>query len=427
MIFYWENYSSIVFRRIILIRSEGFLMNNEEYENMLSINRVPVSKLRSEFDSGQFTFETTNDLKTLPNEMIGQQRAKQAMEFGLAVEQKGYNLFVVGPAGTGRVTYTQDSVAKMAKNRTVPNDICYVYNFDDPDLPLVISFTAGHGQEFQHKMETLLIDIEREIRSTFSGEVYEKRKQLILEDYRAKVDELWAKADAFALEQNYKIERTPAGVNTYPLLLGKPMDRKNYESLSEAEKDKITIREKQVEAKIRDTLYLMRKMDEQLRVSMDKFMRHSTADAIAYLFQPLRETYQDHPKVLSYLEAYFHDVVVHFSFFLAQEEDENNIMNALVGSKEQQLNRYTVNLFVNNKNLTGAPVIYETNPTYFNLFGKVEYKGTLGSWVTDFTHIKRGVLHLANGGYLILQASELLQQPEVWTMLKRALQTWQYV
>ncbi len=406
-----------------MLRSEGFVMNNEEYKNFLSIHRVPDSKLRSEFDSGQFSFETTNDLETLPNEMIGQQRAKQAMEFGLEVEQNGYNLFVVGPAGTGRITYTQDSVAKMAEKRPVPDDICYVYNFDDPDRPLVISLQAGHGQQFQRKMETLLIDIEREIRSTFSGEVYEKRKQLILEDYRAKVEELWIKADAFALEQNYKIERTAAGVNTFPLLLGKPMDRKEYEKLSDAKKDKITNGEKQVEAKIRDTIYQMRKMDEQLRLSLDKFMRHTTADAIAYLFQPLRDTYQEHPKVLSYLEAYLHDVVVNFSFFLDQEEEENNFMNALVGSKEQQLNRYTINLFVNNKNLIGAPVIYETNPTYYNLFGKVEYKGALGSWVTDFTYIKRGVLHLANGGYLILQASELLQQPEVWTMLKRALQT----
>lgn len=167
----------------------------------------------------------------------------------------------------------------------------------------------------------------------------------------------------------------------------------------------------------------MRKIDEQIRKSLDQFMRETTSDAILSLFQPIREIYKEHVKVLSYLDAYFHDVVVHFSFFLTNGEPQNNVMNTLIASKEQQLNRYTVNLFVNHKNQNGAPVIYETNPTYHNLFGKVEYKGELGSWVTDFSYIKPGVLHLANGGYLILQATELLQQPNVWTLLKRALQT----
>ena len=163
----------------------------------------------------------------------------------------------------------------------------------------------------------------------------------------------------------------------------------------------------------------MRKLDEQLRKNPDKFMKQTAAHAIAGLFLPLQEAYKENPKVLAYFEAYLHDVVEHYSSFLANNEEQDNIMKKLTGSKEQELHRYTVNLVVNNKNLKGAPVIYETNPTYHNLFGKVEYQGSIGSWFTDFTYVKPGVLHLANGGYLILQATELLQQPFVWALLKK--------
>lgn len=400
-------------------------MNTEEYENVLSIHRVPVSKLRSEFDAQQFSFETTAELEQVPSKMIGQKRAEQAMEFGLTVEQSGYNLFVVGPSGTGRMTYTQDSVAKMAENRAVPDDCCYVYNFENPDRPLVISLPAGQGQQFQRRIEMLLIDLEREIRSTFSGEVYEKKKRTILEEFREKVEDLWKQAEEYAMGQNHKIERTPNGINTFPLHFGRPMAMKEYDKLSDQEKAALREKEKLVEEKIQETVYQIRKIDEQLRKSLDQFMKQTVTFAIEGLFQPLQVFYKKNKKVLSYLEAYFHDVVEHFTIFLANPEEQNNIMSALIGSKEQQLHRYMVHLFVNHKNLKGAPVIYETNPTYQNLFGKVEYKGAFGSWVTDFTYIKPGVLHLANGGYLILQATELLQQPYAWTLLKRALQTGQ--
>ena len=400
------------------------MMKLEEYEKVVSTHMVPVSRLQSRFDPQQFSFETTEELEHLPNGMIGQQRAVKAMEFGLSVEQTGYNLFVVGPSGTGRMTHTLDSVTKIAETRTVPNDYCYVFNFENPNQPLVISLPAGMGIEFQQKMEALLINIERDIRSTFSGELFEKKKQAILDTYREKVENLWENVKTYALEKGYYLERTPAGVNTFPLLDGKPIDREEFGLLPEDVREAFNQKEKQVGEKVRDTFYQMRKIDEQLTKSIDQFMRQSAADAIGDLFKPFREYYQDFPKVISYLEALFHDVVVHFSLFLAENEGQsNNIISALAGSKEQQLYRYTVNLFVNHKNLRGAPVIYETNPTYHNLFGKVEYRGSLGSWVTDFTHIKPGVLHLANGGYLILQATELLQEPYVWTQLKRSLQT----
>lgn len=399
-------------------------MNNEEYKNISSIHRVPYSNLRLELDSSYFQFETTADLDQKAKEMIGQQRAERAMEFGLSVEQVDYNLFVVGLSGTGRKTYTLDSVEKNAKTREVPNDWCYVFNFDNPDRPFVISLPAGSGQVFQRKMETLLIDIEREFRSTFTSEEYEKRKQVIVDDFRDQSEDLWDSAEDFANRHSYNLERTPTGLNSYPLYNGKPLDRKKYEQLTDDAKEQIAASEKLVDGKIRETLHQTKKLEEQLQKNLEQFMRESAANSIETQFQTLREAYKEHPNILAYLEAYFHDVVVNFSLFLTTEaDDQNNIMNALIGSKEQHFHRYTVNLLVNNKNQAGAPVIYETNPTIYNLFGKIEYRGSLGSWVTDFSLIKPGALHLANGGYLILQAAEILQQPYVWSLLKRSLQT----
>lgn len=399
-------------------------MNYKEYQNVLALHCVPVTKLHSSFDEQSFSFETTDDLEKMPNQMIGQNRAEQAMEFGLSVEQSGYNLFVVGPAGTGKMTYTLDSITKLAKQQKVPDDWCYVYNFENPDMPMVIPFPAGTGQQFQREMEILLIDIERELKSAFNSEIFEKNKRNIIEEIRTKMGKLWEKIDEFALQNQVKIERTPQGLNTIPLYLGRPITMQEYESLSDSNKEMLKERERLVEEKIQETVYQIRKLDEQLRKTMNKFMRETAAYAIEGLFHPLREKYQHHKKVLRYFDSYFYDVVEHYSFFLDDGEDDQNIIHALVGtSTEKKLNRYTVNLFVNNRNIKGAPVIYETHPTYHNLFGKVEYQGALGNWITDFTFIKPGVLHLANGGYLILQATELLQEPNAWTRLKRTLQT----
>ena len=233
--------------------------------------------------------------------------------------------------------YTQDSVARMAKDRAVPDNQCYVYNFDDPDWPLVISLPAGSGIQFQRKMETLLIDIQREMQSTFSGEVYEKGKRMILEQYRAQVAKIWDEAEAFAADLSFKIERTPTGINTYPLLFGKPMEQLPLKICPE-NKEILKDKEKQIEGKVQETVYQMGKVNEELGKAMEQFMRETSAKAIEGLFLPLKESYKDNEKVLSYLDAYLYDAVEHFSIFLPDDEadSDENIMRSLIGSKEQQ-------------------------------------------------------------------------------------------
>lgn len=401
------------------------IMNKIDYEHVLAQHRVPLNKLRSECTEKIFRFETTADMTERSQEMIGQQRAVDAMEFGLAVEQSGYNLFVVGPAGTGKMTFTQNRVSEWAADQEVPVDYCYVYNFEDPDRPIALSFPAGKGLLFQQTMQRLLIEIRRQIQMAFAADEYEQAKRTIIDEYNGKKEKVWRSAEQFAVENSYQIERTPTGITTFPLIKGQPLDKQLYDQMSEETKGKLKEVGKRIEKKLSEAMNQMRKIDNQLRTSIDLFMKQTVSSAIEALFQPIYEQYRDDSRVTAYLKSYFQDVVEQFNLFLpdGDMEDDAHILEAIIGTKQQQLRRYAVNLFVNNKSSVGAPVIYETNPTYQNLFGKIEYKGALGSWITDFTYIKPGALHLANGGYLILQASEFFQQPYAWNLLKRMLQT----
>lgn len=400
-------------------------MKKEEYDDILAKHRVPINKLRTECKESFLSFETTAHMQQSSNEMIGQQRAVDAMEFGLSVEQAGYNLFVVGPSGTGKMSFTQSRVTEFAAKQPVPNDQCYVFNFENPDQPYVLSLPAGMGQLFQQRMQKLLIEIERKIQVTFSSDEFEYKKRVILDEYKEKKGKHWRAIEKFANEQSYQIERTTTGVTTYPVIQGKPLDKAAYDQMSDETKDNLKRKGKLVENKISEIVNQIRKIDDNLEKSIDLYMKQTTSSSIESIFQPLYEEYEDDPRVIYYLKSYFQDIVEHFHLFLPEEnlDEQSDILEAIIGTKVQQLQRYAVNLFVNNKTLKGAPVIYETNPSYQNLFGKIEYRGALGSLITDFTYIKPGALHLANGGYLILQATELFQQPYAWNLLKRMLQT----
>lgn len=400
-------------------------METAQYQQLLSLYKVPVSKLSSHCDGQMFQFETTAEIEQKQSELIGQKRAVDAMDFGLTVKQPDYNLFVVGPSGTGRLTYTQQKVGNLAKEKTVPHDWCYVYNFENPDRPLAISLEAGVGARFHHDIEVLLKDIERLIRKTFSEEPFENKRRTLLAGFEKQIEQSWKDLEDFASNLNFRVEQTPSGIDTYPLRFGRPLEKIEYDRLTKEDKEELQKKSRQLEEKINQTINQIQKVESEIRKSLDLFMKQSVAYSIECLFQPLYGEYEDNPKVIRYLKAYFQDVVEHFSIFLpaADEKEEFDFLEVITGNKEQQLQRYTVNLLVNNKSEKGAPVIYETNPTFQNLFGKMEYKGALGNWTTDFTLIKPGALHLANGGYLILQASELLQQPYAWGLLKRMLQT----
>ncbi len=385
--------------------------------------RVPVEKLQNVCDETIFPFDTTTGYTDLEDEIIGQPRAVEAMEFGLSVRQSGYNIFVAGPAGTGRTTFTRSKAKQFADQEPVPCDWCYVNNFENPDQPVALSFPSGKGHIFCEEMEALLLDIENELIRIFSSDEYASRKKSIVHEFEAKVEALWKELSQFAMDLQYKVERTPTGINSYPLRFNRPLETHEYQRLTDDMKEELKSRGRKVEEKIAESLLAIQKIEKEMRMSLEEYMQETANYATNYLFAPLLDRYSHQDETTRYLTLYQKDISKNFPLLLNNEGEENPMLELLAGSEhKKKRERYHVNLLVSHSVKKGVPIIYETNPTYSNLFGKVEYTGSFGNWSTDFTRIKAGSLHRANGGYLIMHAADLLSEPYVWTMMKRTLQ-----
>ncbi|WCN38172.1 Lon protease family protein [Aneurinibacillus uraniidurans] len=389
-------------------------------KNVLDKRKVPATRLRARIDPTVFPFETTAEAEPLHDGIIGQERAVRAMEFGLQVRQAGYNLFVMGQPGTGKTTYARTKVAQLAVNKPTPADWCYVYNFSRPDYPLALSFPAGEGRVFKAYIDELFQGIERAIRSTFTGEEYEKQRQYTVQNFNNRAQELWDKLADKAEEVGFALERTPEGIATIPLVSGEPMSNEAFSQLSKEEQEVWEKKSRQLEQDAAETLRQVHLIERELAQTIASMNKDSARHAVYHLFQPLYKLYRDE-QVQAYIKAYEENVIENYQLFTEQEKEADPMESLLEPDRKSAYYRYRVNVVVDNSEVEGAPVVFETNPSYYNLFGRMEYRSTLGTMTTDFTMIKPGALHLANGGYLIMQAGELLRNPYAWHVLKRTL------
>lgn len=392
---------------------------------VLDQRKVPINKLSVTTDPAIFPFETTNEINSLQQGIIGQDRAVHAMEFGLKVKQRGYNLFLVGPVGTGKTTYAETMVRCIAKGKAKPKDWCYVYNFKHPDSPKALSFPSGTGTVFKKKINELLRDVEREIRKSFSSDDYDKQRGFIFDSFEKKAEEMWKGLSQYARELNFSLERTPQGnFALVPLQFGKRITKEEFKALPESVQQEYKERNKRIEEKISDSMRTMQMLEKEVEKAVKKLNQETVGRGIYLLFNPLLEYYKDDEKVVAYLQEYQQDIIENYHFFQEEAQEENPMLGLFKGGQQKEkLTRYKVNVLVDQSRQEGSPVISETNPTYYNLFGKVEYKSSFGTMVTDFTMIKPGAFHLANGGYLILQIVDLLSNPYSWQVLKRTLKT----
>ncbi|WP_120190945.1 Lon protease family protein [Ammoniphilus oxalaticus] len=389
---------------------------------MKQSRQVPAAQLRGDIKADDFPFETTNEIESLSDVVFGQKRAERASEFGLKVKQPGYNLFLVGPSGSGKSAYALAKVTEMAEDGQAPNDWCYVYNFESPDHPLAISFPAGQAAQFKQTIETLIKDIERNARAAFASEEFEKKRKSVHKTFNDQAEEIWKQLEQYAKDQNFGVEKTQQGYLTVPLRFGRPISKEEFKAMPEAEQDELNQKGKEVEAEVTEAARRIELVERQLEEEYDKLKKKMAREAVNDLFAALLDLYADNEKVLTYLTKMHDDVSENYRLFQGSDGSEENFLFPFVESKVRST-RYQVNVFVDRSKLTGAPVVFETNPSYHNLFGKVEYRGSFGSMSTDFTMIKPGALHTSNGGYLIVQAAELLANPLSWIMLKRTLKT----
>lgn len=385
------------------------------------------TQLNNREDINKFSFKTTDDIEPFKG-IIGQERAVKAFEFGLNVKMKGYNIYVSGPCGSGKTTYAKLSAKEKAKNEAVPYDWCYVYNFDDPRSPLSLRFEPGIGRQFRDDMNELVSFFKTELTKAFTSEDYDKEKSDLSRTYDDKRDELIKKLDSVASENSFALKTSNSGIIFQPIIDNVLITEENYDSLDEDIKNGINERLESMQDVVNSIMRDIKNIDKEYRQKMDDLDYKIGMFAIGHYVSALQEKYKYSERVIKYLESVQEDVLENIDQFSEQEPDEEDPVAALLpklgGTKNDDATlKYRVNLIVDNSKTEGAPVIVDYNPTYYNLVGEVEYDNEYGNLTTDFMKIKPGLMHRANGGYLIIQAQDLLSNVQAWEALRRIIKT----
>ncbi len=369
-----------------------------------------------------FEFETTETIPPL-EDIIGQERAVKALDFGLKIKNKGYNIYMAGPLGTGKTTYAKSLICEIAKNEPVPDDICYVYNFDEPDKPRALTVPAGKGTWLSKHMETLISELKLAIPRAFSSEQYDNQKNSVLETLQNETNKVFDELEDSAQKEGFTLKRTNKGIMTIPLVDGEQVEQDDYDSLNEDQKKLIEENRQKIQSKMSYALRKVRELEKKAKEKIHKIEKDICLSVISQPIEELKKKYEDFPKITDFFDKVQVDIIENLNTF--KEDDETQPSFPWVSQMKQasEMIKYKVNVIVNNGDKKGAPVIYETNPVYYNLVGKVEHKAMFGEMTTDFTMIKSGSLHKANGGYLIIQALDVLTAFMAWDALKRCLKT----
>jgi len=375
---------------------------NNKYE-------LDYSQLRKECDLNLFKFKTTEEIEPIEF-LIGQDRALSSINFALDIKVDGYNLYISGLPGSGRTSAVKRIVSEKAKDEKTPDDLCYVYNFKDPDRPNLIKFPAGKGNNFSKDIDEFISTIKKTIPKAFETEDYEKRRNEIIKRFQIEKENILQEIENIAKEKGFLIQLTPTGVITIPLKDGAPLKPEDFQRLTPEEQKKIQEDGQKLLEELNEVVLKIKKIDKKIIENLNELDIEIAVFAIGHLLKDLKDKYQDVPEVSDYLDELKDDIINNLNFFKSPKENGDEF-----------LRRYRINVIVDNSKTKGAPVVYETNPTYFNLFGGIEYETKMGVMYTDFNLIKSGSIHKANGGYLIINALDLLTNQFSWDTLKRTL------
>ncbi|MEW6067383.1 MAG: ATP-binding protein [Nitrospirota bacterium] len=384
-------------------------------------DKLRFSELCKSCDPDIFTFSTTDDLPEI-KETIGQDRALAAIDFGLSLDSSGFNIYVLGEAGTGKMTTVKSFLSHKAMDESVPNDWCYVYNFKDPDVPLAISLNPGEAVIFQKDMEELIKILRAEIPKVFESKEYERQKNKIIEEAQKKQKEIFSSLEEEAQEKGFSIRKTVSGLVIIPVKkTGEPLSEEEYEALDDNTKGKIDEISKVLQERLNDVVRVARESEKTVKEALRRLEKEAALSAVGHIIYELKNKYKQYENITTYLEDVKEDILEHLDDFKTQEEQAPALPFMKPPRAEPTFTRYTANVIVNNKECKGAPCIFESNPTYYNLFGRIEHKIQYGIAITDFSMIKGGSLHKANGGYIVINALDLLRNIFAYDALKRAI------
>ncbi len=380
--------------------------------------------LRRTCDPDRLGFATTDDLADL-DAIIGQDRALSALSFGIGIERDTYNVYALGSAGLGKHTVVRALLDQHAASRPVPPDACYLYNFDEPHRPRALLLPAGRGAELRRAMDQLVEDLGAAIPAAFESEDFRTRKEALEDQAKQRQDDAFTHLAEEAESQGVVLVRTPVGVALAPARGGHAMAPEDFEKLGPAEQKSYQDAIENLQVKLQDIIKQLPKWEQETRIKVRDLIREATTHAAQHLISALRTDFDDLPEIIAYLDRVERDVIAGAAEFIRPHGQESQPQGAPTdeAGPPTPFQRYKVNLLVDNSGLPGAPVVYEDHPTLDNLLGRVEHISRFGALITDFTLIKAGALHRANGGYLILDARRLLMQPYAWDGLKRILRS----
>ena len=397
---------------------------------MPRLKPLPSKALARRTNAAALKFKTTSDLQPL-EETFGQERAVEAVRFGIGIRQEGYNLFALGPSGTGKHRIVRDFLERQATGEEVPSDWCYVHNFKDSYKPHAIRLPPGRGQPLRTDLEQLIEELRVAIPATFESEEFRTRRQAIEEQLKQRHEAAFGGLQKRAQAKGVGLIRTPMGVALAPMRDGEVLNPEEFNQRDQPEQERIKADIETLQGELQEILEQVPRWEREQRAQARDLSREVMRYAVAHLIVELKRRYADLPAVIEQIEVVQEDIIEHAQDFLRPETagmpgpmpGGGPGPAGQMGHESPSFTKYEVNVLVDHSAQAGAPVVYEDHPSFGNLLGRIEHQAQFGALVTNFTLIKAGALHRANNGYLILDARKLLLEPLAWEELKRVLRS----
>jgi predicted ATP-dependent protease len=366
-----------------------------------------------------FDCRTTKDL--IPsNKIIGQDRAVKALQFGLRIRKKGFNIYIAGMPGTGRRSAAVDFVKDLAKDMPVPSDWVYVYNFQEASKPNALSLPAGKGKEFKDDVERLVSGVPTALRNAFESDEYAKKRQTTMKAIEEERDEFTNNINRMTAEAGFQIQQTPIGMVLMPLVDEKPLTTEEFNQLSAGVKERYRVKQAELQTKLQKPFVQFRELEEKAEKMVEELNREVALYVLGPMLSIIKEKYGANTEVIGYIDDVMKDILDNLARFLAPVNKEQ--IPFFMEAPDPMAN-YKVNLIVDNSQQKGAPVEIELNPSYYKLFGAIEKEARFGALVTNYTMIRGGSLHKANGGFIMMPVEGLFSDPSIWISLKQTIST----
>jgi lon-related putative ATP-dependent protease len=387
-------------------------------------NALAIEQLRRVQDPAVFNFASTSELPGL-EEIIGQERAIRAVSFGISIESPGYHMYALGTSGTGKIKMIRKFLDRKAAEQPVPDDWCYVNNFENPDQPIALRMPPGQGCTFRDAVDTMVEELETEVPQAFEGEEYDREQERIQEELQKRQQEIVTNLRTKAEARSFSLVQTPQGILLAPMINGEVANPEAFSQLDPETRQKFEQAQAELQEEFRESMREVQGLQQEVREKLRELDRQVIGFIVNQKIESLKANYANQKNVLHFLDEVRDNILENVQQHkrAKQTEETQQQIPMLMGQRQQgpSFEQYRVNVIVDNSKMQGAPVVLERNPTYHNLVGRTEQQAQFGALVTNFRMIKGGALHRANNGYLIVEVRDLLTKPLAWDALKRAL------